>query len=92
MFNLIIGELAVVDPTPASTMRAGSNNNNDQGLRRWKVLIVAAIVLVAAVSVANSFEDSNLDTNVAKTVTNAGALDNYICFGFTPIFLISNRK
>ncbi|KAL6130592.1 hypothetical protein ACLB2K_068971 [Fragaria x ananassa] len=64
-------EVVVDDPIPASAMRGGGNNNNDQGLRRWKVLIISAIVLCAAISVAHRFEDTNVDTNVAKTVTNA---------------------
>ncbi|XP_062000031.1 disease resistance protein RUN1-like [Rosa rugosa] len=63
-------EEAVGDPIPASAMGDGSNNS-DRCLRKWKVLIIAAIILAAAISAAHRFEDSALDTNLAETVTNA---------------------
>ncbi|XP_061999229.1 uncharacterized protein LOC133716544 [Rosa rugosa] len=63
-------EEAVGDPIPASAMGDGSNNS-DRGLRKWKVLIIAAIILAAAISAAHRFEESDLDTNLAETVTNA---------------------
>ena len=60
---------------PASAMRAGSNNR-ERGLRKWKVLVIAAVILAAAISAAQHFEDSDLNTNLAKTVANAGVLHN----------------
>ncbi|XP_040370701.1 disease resistance protein RUN1-like isoform X2 [Rosa chinensis] len=62
-------EEAEGDLFPASAMRTGSNSR-ERGFRKWKVLIIAAVILAAAISAAHHFEDPDLDTNLSKTVTN----------------------
>ncbi|KAM5554618.1 disease resistance protein RUN1-like [Rosa sericea] len=59
------------DLIPASAMRAGSNNH-ERGFRKWKVLIMASVILAAAISAAHHFEDPDVDTNLSKAITNPG--------------------
>lgn len=61
---------------PASAMRTGSNNRKRR-LKKWKVLVVVAVILAAAISAAHQVEDSDLNTNLARTAADdAGVLHN----------------